>query len=392
MRRPLTFISLLALMLSMLALPAAAHHRVGHDQGGGGNCDAAVGDITGVKFDLQDFTLVSGILSKTFPGIPSSTNTGGPDDVFYDVLAELKDADGNASLTSVTFTIFQAGTDDEVEGAQVVFCFKASNANSGPTTISSGGTYDVDFVNPGGNAPDLSNLVVYYVIPPAQVEATLSGAKYRDALPPDPASEGLDGWTIEVFSVVGTTFTKLVTDPDPIVTADGGLWSATVSVAPGTQLAICEVQQAGWTQLVPASGTGTIQKGGYTCYLRTVTTESDEFTNLDFVNSEETGQWCSPGYWRQAHHLGSWAATGISPDERYSTYFGNISLSKKAQREGATSDPTLWEVLQSPQWYGGEAFNNVGDLLSGAHPDVAFDGERVEDSCPLGRAPAGGTA
>jgi hypothetical protein len=52
-------------------------------------------------------------------------------------------------------------------------------------------------------------------------------------------------------------------------------------------------------------------------------------------------------------------------------------------RDDAPTDPTLWQVLQAPQWYGGDAFNAVGDLLSGAHPDVNFGGERVEDSCPL---------
>jgi hypothetical protein len=46
-------------------------------------------------------------------------------------------------------------------------------------------------------------------------------------------------------------------------------------------------------------------------------------------------------------------------------------------------DPTLQEVLDNPQIYGGGAFNNVGDLLSAAHPDVDFQGDRIEDSCPL---------
>jgi hypothetical protein len=110
-------------------------------------------------------------------------------------------------------------------------------------------------------------------------------------------------------------------------------------------------------------------------------------SNLTFCTDdpgeEDEGEWCSPGYWRQAHHLESWAATGISPDELYSAHFGAVTLGKKAQKDGAPLNPTLWEVLQSPQWYGGGAFNNVGDLLSGAHPDVNFLGERVEDSCPL---------
>jgi hypothetical protein len=59
------------------------------------------------------------------------------------------------------------------------------------------------------------------------------------------------------------------------------------------------------------------------------------------------------------------------------------TLSKLGKTAGATTNPTLLQVLQSPQYYGGDAFNAVGDLLSDAHPDVNFLGERVEDSCPL---------
>lgn len=96
------------------------------------------------------------------------------------------------------------------------------------------------------------------------------------------------------------------------------------------------------------------------------------------------GQWCSPGYWRQPHHQDSWLATGISPSASFHDYFGYYPvLSKQGVKEGATANPTLWQVLQSPQWYGGDAFNAVGDLLSDAHPDVNFTGERIEDSCPL---------
>jgi hypothetical protein len=126
-------------------------------------------------------------------------------------------------------------------------------------------------------------------------------------------------------------------------------------------------------------------------------------SNLTFCwNPEEeeepTSQWCSPGYWRQEQHLGSWAETefadpvvglrAITQEDFYLNpifALGSLSLSNKV-RDGANQDPSLWQVLQSPQWYGGEAFNNVGDLLSAAHPGVNFvNGERVENSCPLGR-------
>lgn len=95
-------------------------------------------------------------------------------------------------------------------------------------------------------------------------------------------------------------------------------------------------------------------------------------------------QWCSPGYWRQPHHLDSWDATGISPNSYYSSYFGvNPPRTPKGIKDKAPINPTLLQVLQNPQWYGGDAFNKVGDLLSEAHPDVNFTGERVENSCPL---------
>ena len=96
------------------------------------------------------------------------------------------------------------------------------------------------------------------------------------------------------------------------------------------------------------------------------------------------GQWCSPGYWRQPHHLDSWPATGYSPGDLVVDALGYFPpVTRQGVRAGATTNPTLWEVLQAPQYYGGDAFNAVGDLLSYAHPDVDFFGERVEDSCPL---------
>ena len=96
------------------------------------------------------------------------------------------------------------------------------------------------------------------------------------------------------------------------------------------------------------------------------------------------GEWCSPGYWRQDQHLDSWAATNYAITDSFSAALGySVTLSKKGEREGASDNPTLLQVLQNPQWYGGDDFNAVGDLLSDAHPDVNFGGERVEDSCPL---------
>lgn len=143
---------------------------------------------------------------------------------------------------------------------------------------------------------------------------------------------------------------------------------------------------------------------GYTWRLGIVTNEGEHHLFVDPVMDDvfETGgydqviackvrdvpeteeAWCSPGYWRQEHHLDSWEATGFVPEDLFFDAVGYYpTLSKSGVRNEATTDPTLWQVLQSPQWYGGAAFNAVGDLLSEAHPEVNFLGERIEDSCPL---------
>jgi hypothetical protein len=84
-------------------------------------------------------------------------------------------------------------------------------------------------------------------------------------------------------------------------------------------------------------------------------------------SEQEEGQWCSPGYWRQEHHLDAWEATGYSPEDLY-----------------PGTEYSLWYILQNPKIFARLGlYEAVGDLLSGAHPDVNFLGERIEDSCPL---------
>lgn len=99
---------------------------------------------------------------------------------------------------------------------------------------------------------------------------------------------------------------------------------------------------------------------------------------------EPDPEWCSPGYWRQPHHLDSWEPTGFEPSDSFAVEIGYVpNVTRQGARQGAPTDPTLIQVLENPQWYGGAAFNAVGDLLSAAHPDINFTGERVQDSCPL---------
>jgi hypothetical protein len=117
--------------------------------------------------------------------------------------------------------------------------------------------------------------------------------------------------------------------------------------------------------------------GGRTC---------QGISHVDFVIVEEPRepQWCSPGYWR--NHLDeaavAAAAGGFSLSDTYSSHFGAApARTPLGVREGVSTDPTLLQVLARPQWYNSGAFNNVGDLLSAAHPDVDFTGER--GTCPL---------
>jgi hypothetical protein len=101
------------------------------------------------------------------------------------------------------------------------------------------------------------------------------------------------------------------------------------------------------------------------------------------------GEWCSPGFWKNHPDEADVAAEACGLDmdtTTYSSQFGAAPPRKpKGVQDNAPTNPTLRQVLEKPQWYGGDAFNKVGDLLSECHPDVDFEegDERVEDSCPL---------
>lgn len=110
----------------------------------------------------------------------------------------------------------------------------------------------------------------------------------------------------------------------------------------------------------------------------TTTTVTTIPTTSTPPTEEPPGNWCSPGFWK--NNPLAVAETGVDMSQFYNDGFDpDVNGTKK----GGVANPTLQQVLDSPRFYGGEAFNNVGDLLSNAHPDVNFTGDRVEDSCPL---------
>lgn len=101
-------------------------------------------------------------------------------------------------------------------------------------------------------------------------------------------------------------------------------------------------------------------------------------------------EWCSPGYWKNHPKEADIAAKACGIEDldkdTYKDEFGSAPDRKpNGVKNDAPKDPSLRLVLEKPQWYGGEAANDVADLLSECHPDVDFKmgDERVENSCPL---------
>ncbi len=76
------------------------------------------------------------------------------------------------------------------------------------------------------------------------------------------------------------------------------------------------------------------------------------------------GEGCTPGYWKQDHHLDSWDATGFDPDDLYETVFG----------VDAGESWTLLGALEAKG--GGEnalARHATAALLNASNPDVSYE-------------------
>jgi hypothetical protein len=146
--------------------------------------------------------------------------------------------------------------------------------------------------------------------------------------------------------------------------------AAVSAVAAGGVLGFGFVSQAGAASSATSTTTTT---STYTPPTTTTTTTTPPTTT-----PPGGGEFCTPGFWK--NNPGAVAETGVDMSQSYNALFDpDVDGTKK----GGVANPTLQQVLDSPQFYGGEAANNVAALLSAAHPDVDFDGERTEDTCPL---------
>ena len=168
------------------------------------------------------------------------------------------------------------------------------------------------------------------------------------------------------FNIGGTnTITVLLVD-----TPNGG--TPGNNYACTTQFQPCGELGFGGVFNVPTSPNHVL--AGWTTTM-TATTGCENPTGLDFHGTVSwlnlVTTWCSPGFWKNHEEL--WTAY---LDTKYSTLVGAAPLSKKAP----AGDPTLQQVIENPQTYGGPATNSVADYLSNIFFGTPI-GSGVE-SCP----------
>jgi hypothetical protein len=98
---------------------------------------------------------------------------------------------------------------------------------------------------------------------------------------------------------------------------------------------------------------------------------------------EDVGEWCSPGFWRNNYN--KHAASAWPPDITGVYFYAETGADRPALKQNAPPNPTIIEVLDAPNTYGGGAFNWVGTFLSlEAGLNVQFDANGTPiHNCPL---------
>jgi hypothetical protein len=151
---------------------------------------------------------------------------------------------------------------------------------------------------------------------------------------------------------------------------------AATPVTAGVEYTLSESVVAGYEQV----GDWSCDGGTFVAPDKITLALGDDVTCTVTNDDIATAEWCSPGFWRNAK-FDIWAATGLNANDPYTNYFDASTL-----KAGSPANPTLSDVLNNPQVYGGEAFNNVGSLLSAEHSGVDFTlGDPIPEDpfCPL---------
>lgn len=183
-----------------------------------------------------------------------------------------------------------------------------------------------------------------------------SGASAADTCP-----DGVDGW-VKIDDVPGGTQTTYGLSPvGSLVTNSPSTGRVTVYLPAGWTADVCV---KGALEIVQEYGLG----NGDSTSVATMTPSGNpaDVSHVSYrLHEPEISEWCSPGFWR--NNYGAWPATGYSPtsiDSVTGVSFGTILANPKTYAR--TGD-----------------YERIADILSGAHPDVDFTGERTPDSCPL---------
>lgn len=189
-----------------------------------------------------------------------------------------------------------------------------------------------------------------------------SGASAAETCP-----DGVDGW-VKIDDVPGGTQTSYGLNPvGTLVTNSPSTGQVTVYLPAGWTADICV---KGALQIVQEYGLG---NGDSTSV--PVMTPSDKPADVSHVSyrlhEPEVSEWCSPGFWR--NNYGAWPPTGFKP----------TSIDK-------VTGVSFGTILSNPKTYARTGdYERIADILSYAHPDVDFSGERTPDSCPLAADEAG---
>jgi hypothetical protein len=173
--------------------------------------------------------------------------------------------------------------------------------------------------------------------------------------------DGVDGWTKIDNVPSGSQTTYDLSPVGTLVTNSPTTGKVTVYLPAGWTADICV---KGAQDLVYEYGLG----NGDSTSVATMTASGNpaDVSHVSYrLYEPELSEWCSPGFWR--NNIGAWAATGYSPtsiDSVTGMSFGTILANPKTYAR--TGD-----------------YERIADILSAAHPDISFSGERTPDSCPL---------
>ena len=184
--------------------------------------------------------------------------------------------------------------------------------------------------------------------------------------------------TVQEQWQVGYQLTDIAADPSGrLVSADLATGQGIVTIGSGVTVIYFTNQATMFTHTptitLTSTSTGTptnTQTPTPTDTPTAVPTDTPTFTPTS-TPTPVTFQGCTPGYWRQAQHLDSWAATGYSPNQTLESVFDipdsygldNFTLLQALSFQGGSGTSGAARILLRAA---------VAALLNASHPDVDY--------------------